>query len=38
MVDYADDTTIYAVTPRQLSRPQVIESLIGIWRQSTLAV
>ena len=27
IVGYADDTTIYAVIPRLLSRPQVIESL-----------
>ena len=27
IVDYADDTTIYAVIPRPLSRPQVMESL-----------
>ena len=26
-VDYADDTTIYAVITRPLSRPQVMESL-----------
>ena len=27
MVDYANDTTIYAVIPIRLSRPQVMESL-----------
>ena len=27
IVGYADDTTIYAVIPRPLSRPQVMESL-----------
>ena len=27
IVGYADDTTIYAVIPRQLSRPRVMESL-----------
>ena len=27
MVSYAGDTTIYAVIPKLLSRPQVVESL-----------
>ena len=27
IMDYADDTTVFAVIPRALSRPQVMESL-----------
>ena len=29
MVGYANDTTVYAVIPRLLSRPQVMESWLG---------
>ena len=34
IVSYEDDTTIYAVIPISLSRPQVVESRIGIGKQS----
>ena len=38
IADYSNDATLYAVIPRPLSRPQVMESLIKIWQQSTPGV
>ena len=38
VVGYADDTMIYAIVPRALSRSQVIEHEIRIWQQSIPSV